>query len=267
MLTESQRAGLDVILVSPRNPLNIGAVARAMANFGFARLTVVAPYQAHWQEAKSAIGAGDLLRRARECSTLAQAVAECTLVVGTGTVDRRKPEQPVLPLPCLAPLVHQELSRQGRVALVFGPEKRGLTRDDLSYCHLLVQIPTDPRQPSMNLGQAVAVFLYELATRLSTPGSYPPSPSAPDGEIHPSALQPSTRANLPHPQSPASSGRLDLLAGNIEKVMTAANDSPPAMHQANRRALRLLLRRWQLSDSDARRILRFFRRVLWRLQH
>jgi tRNA C32,U32 (ribose-2'-O)-methylase TrmJ len=85
--------------------------------------------------------------------------------VGTGTLTYRKPEQPVVQLPDLAPRVAQELARGGRMALVFGPEKHGLTRDDLSYCHILVEIPTDARQPSMNLGQAVAVCLYELAVR------------------------------------------------------------------------------------------------------
>lgn len=264
MLTESQRDRIDVVLVSPRNPLNIGAVARAMANFGFARLTVAAPYPAHWQDAKSAVGAGDLLRHARECGALAEAVAGSTLVVGTGTIERRKPEQPALALSCLAPLVHQELAREGRVALVFGPEKRGLTRDDLSYCHLMVEIPTDPRQPSMNLGQAVAVFLYELATRPDTPSSSPPSRA---GLIDSAALEPSTFARLLYPQPSATSAQLDLLAACADQVMAAAKESPPAMQGANRRALRLLLRRLQLSDPDARRMLRFFRRVLWRLQH
>jgi TrmH family RNA methyltransferase len=267
LLTQSQRDRLDVILVSPRNPLNIGAVARAMANFAFAQLTVVAPYQAHWQEAKSAVGAGDLLHRARQCATLAEATADCTLVVGTGTIDRRKPEQPVLALPCLAPHVRQELARAGRVALVFGPEKRGLTRDDLSYCHLLVAIPTDPRQPSMNLGQAVAVFLYELATRLPAPSSSPPSSSTLPDHADPAPLETSTFARRPHPQPSATSAQLDLLATCADQVMEAVNDSPTAMREANRRALRLLLRRFELSDSDARRMLRFFRRVLWRLQH
>jgi TrmH family RNA methyltransferase len=267
LLTQSQRDRLDVILVSPRNPLNIGAVARAMANFAFAQLTVVAPYQAHWQEAKSAVGAGDLLHRARQCATLAEATADCTLVVGTGTIDRRKPEQPVLALPCLAPHVRQELARAGRVALVFGPEKRGLTRDDLSYCHLLVAIPTDPRQPSMNLGQAVAVFLYELATRLPAPSSSPPSSSTLPDHADPAIFETSAIARRPHPQPSATSAQLDLLATCTDQVMEAVNDSPPAMREANRRALRLLLRRFELSDSDARRMLRFFRRVLWRLQH
>ena len=159
LLTESQRERLDVVLVSPRNPLNIGAAARAMANFGFSRLSVVAPYEPHWREAKSAIGAEDLLYSARKTEALSEAVADCTLVAGTGTLSRRKPEQPVVPLPAFTSIVETELARGGRVALVFGPEKHGLTREDLSFCNVLVEIPTDPRQPSMNLGQAVAVSL------------------------------------------------------------------------------------------------------------
>src|SRR5580692_6097438 len=128
-----------------------------MANFGFSHLTVVAPYEKHWREAQSAVGAETLLQNARVTECLAEAVAGCTLVAGTGTLTYRKPEQPVVALPDFAPLVQQELERGGRVGLVFGPEKHGLTREQLSYCHFLVEIPTDQRQPSMNLGQAVAV--------------------------------------------------------------------------------------------------------------
>ena len=107
-------------------------------------------------------------------ATLAEAVSRCTLVVGTGSLTYRKPEQPVVPLPGSAPLVSRELARGGLVALVFGPEKHGLTREDLSFCHLLVEIPTDQRQPSMNLGQAVAVCLYELESR-----GFVPKPAGP----------------------------------------------------------------------------------------
>ena len=91
------------------------------------------------------MGAPELLAAANETATLAEAVAECTLVVGTGTLTYRKPEQPVISLPELAPLVGRELARSGRVAVVFGPEKHGLTREDLSYCHYLVEILTDMR--------------------------------------------------------------------------------------------------------------------------
>src|SRR5580692_10971063 len=110
-----------------------------MANFGFSHLAVVAPYEEHWREAKSAVGASDLLQNAQRVESLAEAVADCTLVVGTGTLEHRKPEQTVIMLPELAPFVGAELARGGRVALVFGPEKRGLTREDLALCHLLVE--------------------------------------------------------------------------------------------------------------------------------
>jgi tRNA/rRNA methyltransferase len=245
VLPESQRDSLEVVLVSPRNPLNIGAAARAMANFGLHRLSVVAPFDPTWREARSAIGAPELLVNAVESATLAEAVANCTLVVGTGTLTYRKPEQPVIPLPELAPLVSQELVRGGRVALVFGSEKHGLTREDLSWCHILVEIPTDPLQPSMNLGQAVAVCLYELTRH---------------AELTP--VTPSTSVT-----SAATSGRLDLLAGVIEEAMQAAGYSPRAMQPANRHDLRLLLRRLSLSAHDTRRILGLFRRILWRINH
>src|SRR5580692_1848337 len=168
-----------------------------MANFGFSHLTVVAPYEKHWREAQSAVGAETLLQNARVTECLAEAVADCTLVIGTGTLTYRKPEQPVVLLPELPQHVASALNG-GRAALVFGPEKRGLTREDLSYCHLLTEIPTDVHQPSMNLGQAVAVCLYELAARPSPPAANP-SP-APDGPC-------------------AASGDLDLLAGVIDRVM------------------------------------------------
>ncbi|HTX75512.1 MAG TPA: RNA methyltransferase [Terracidiphilus sp.] len=244
MLTPAQRDRVEIVLVSPRNPLNIGAAARAMANFGFSRLSVAAPYAPHWREAKSAVGAPEILSHAGEFPALAEALAGCTFVAGTGTLTHRKPEQPVVPLHALAPLLLRELDRgdpAGRIALVFGPEKHGLTRDDLSFCHVLVEIPTDPRQPSMNLGQAVAVCLYELARPI------------PAGE-------PASRA---HPA--AASAQLDRLADLIEQTMVAARYSPAAMQESNRHDLRLLLRRLNLSPADLRRVLGLFRRILWRL--
>jgi tRNA/rRNA methyltransferase len=247
LLTEAQRDSIDVVLVSPRNPLNIGAAARAMANFGLRRLAVVAPFEPNWREARSAVGAPELLQEAQSTERLAEAVAEATLVVGTGTLTYRKAEQRVVALPDLAPLVRRELERGGRISLVFGPEKHGLTREDLSYCHLLVEIPTDPRQPSMNLGQAVAVCLYELATR---------------GQI--SAGGPAAFGDTELPA--AASSRLELLAGVVEETMLATGYSPRGMQAANQHDLRLMLRRLTLSTHDTRRMLGLFRRILWRLR-
>jgi len=254
--TEAQRDALEVVLVTPRNPLNIGAAARAMANFGFRRLAVVAPFAPTWREARSAVGAEELLQNAKSTANLAEAVCDATLVIGTGTLTYRRPEQPVVLLPLLAPLIRQELERGGRVALVFGPENHGLTREDLSYCQILVEIPTEAHQPSMNLGQAVAVCLYELALR-------PQARSI--GE------KPAAEAySLPYTEigaATAASGHLERVAGLIEETMRAAGYSPESMQAANRHDLRLTLRRLSLREQDTRRILGLFRRILWRLKH
>lgn len=217
-----------------------------MANFGLARLSVVDAYAPHWREARSAVGAPQLLENATESATLSEAVSSCTLVAGTGTLDHRKPEQPVVSLPDLGPIVASELARGGRVALVFGPEKHGLTREDLSLCHLLVVIPTDPAQPSMNLGQAVAVCLYELTARGGA-------------EAIEAIAEPPSSITTP-------SASLDILAKLVEQTMLAAGYSPRSMQDANRHDLRLLLRRLALSVRDTRRILGLFRRILWRLR-
>ncbi len=140
----------------PRDPRNIGAVARAMKNFGFRDLWVVTPHPPVWDEIVSAPNAMDVLTNTRIAATLAEAIADCNLVVGTGDPTRGNglytPRE-----------LTRELQHTGfQLALVFGPEKHGLTNADLGLCHRLLAIPTQPDCPSMNLGQAVAVCLYEL---------------------------------------------------------------------------------------------------------
>src|SRR5690349_4183904 len=157
---------LRVVLVGTRNPLNIGAVARAMSNFGFDRLRVVNPFEVAFREARSAVGASDVLARCEECPTLSEAIADCGLVVGTGTLSHRQLKHSVLDLEQAAARIHKSASN---VALIFGSEKRGLSNHDLSHCHWLLRIPTDERQPSMNLAQAVAVCLYELSRPAHNP--------------------------------------------------------------------------------------------------
>jgi tRNA/rRNA methyltransferase len=152
---------LRVVLVAARNPLNIGAAARAMSNFGFPHLRVVSPYEAAFREARSAVGASALLANAEECKTVAAAVADCTLVVGTTAVRHRELQHPLRRLEYGARLIRKQLG-SGRVALLFGSEKFGLSNAALSHCHWLMRIPTCDENISMNLGQAVAVCLYEL---------------------------------------------------------------------------------------------------------
>jgi TrmH family RNA methyltransferase len=156
-----------VVLVRARNPNNIGAVARAMHDFGFRHLRVVNDYVVPFETARSAVDASDVLARAAAFGSVAEAVADCTLVVGTTAVGERALQHPLHALPGAAGIIDEELAREGaRVALLFGSEKTGLSNEELSHCHWLLTIPMEQheeiRHPSMNLGQAVAVCLYEL---------------------------------------------------------------------------------------------------------
>ncbi len=137
-----------------------------MSNFGFSRLRVVNPFQVAFQEARSAVGAAELLARAEQCGTVAEAVADCSLVVGTTAVRHRDLRHVLKPLEEGGGLIRERL-QSGRVhsdnvALLFGSEKFGLSNEDFSHCHWLMHIRTDDEHISMNLGQAVAVCLYEL---------------------------------------------------------------------------------------------------------
>ena len=153
---------LRVVLVATRNPLNIGAVARAMSNFGAIHLRVVQPYERAFREARSAVGAGEVLRNAEEWGTIEEAVGDCALVVGTTSIGNREIRHPLRSLDRAGAVIRKRLANDC-VAVLFGSEKWGLSNESLSYCHWLVHIPTRMEHQSMNLGQAAAVCLYELA--------------------------------------------------------------------------------------------------------
>lgn len=181
-----------IILVRPRNPDNIGAVARAMANFGQCDLALAGAFGSDWEEAArlwkqeasvSAIGAMDVVDSARLCGGIPEAAEGCDLLLGTSSLHRLKPERDVLPLAEAA--AYAAARGAGKVGLLFGTEKTGLTRKDLSYCSAVVTIPTAAEQPSMNLGQAVAVACYELsgAARALPRTGRRPAPPAPPEEI------------------------------------------------------------------------------------
>src|SRR5713226_1235637 len=136
-----------------------------MNNFGFQHLRMVNPYQVAYQEARSAVRAAEILKNAKEYKTTAEAIADCTLVVGTTSLGHRELQHPLRALEYGGRLIRKHLAAEP-AALLFGSEKFGLSNEDLSYCHWLVRIGTTG---SMNLGQAVAVCLYEL-----TRGPAPP---------------------------------------------------------------------------------------------
>jgi tRNA/rRNA methyltransferase len=239
---------LAVVLVAPRNPLNIGAVARAMSNFDFSDLRVVNPYAVAFREARSAVGASELLANAQEFPSLAAAIADCTLVIGTTAGRARELQQPLHRLDHAAQLVRRH---RGRVALLFGSEKRGLSNHDFSHCHWLVHIPTREQHVSMNLGQAVAVCLYEFAREAM------PAPAAKKTAGKPAGNN----------SKPAPAATIDRLTEVLLESLCASGYLPEPATPAAEEKIRRLVRRLRLSATDAELCLGMLRQIHWKLRH
>ena len=240
MSAQTEFDALRVVLVATRNPLNIGAAARAMSNFGVLNLCLVNPYEPSFREARSAVGASELLANARVVPTVAQAVADCTLVVGTTAVGSREVRHPVKGLQGAAPLIRKRLAT-GRVALLFGSEKFGLSNEDLSHCDWLLRIPTREQHRSMNLGQAVAVCLYELARS-------------------------SRRVQIPEKGQPATAGDIDRVAALLLEALDASGSLKSRSAARTEEKLRRLMRRHHLTAEDAKFWLGMFSQIVWKLR-
>jgi tRNA/rRNA methyltransferase len=225
--------------VHPRNPLNIGAAARAMSNFGFSRLRLVGPYETAWREARSAVGAAALLEQAAVFDTLAAAVADCTLVVGTTSIGHRELHHPLRRLEYGGRLLRRHLAA-GRAALVFGSEKFGLSNEDLAHCHWLLRIPTREAHGSMNLGQSVAVCLYELIRQARAATAPPKSPA------------------------PATAGEVERFTALLIELLAASGYTNPKTAASAARKVRRMVRRLNLPARDIETWLGILRQALWR---
>ena len=240
MSTSAQLEHLHVVLVATRNPLNIGAAARALSNFGFHHLRLVTPFEPAFREARSAVGASELLASAEVYESVADAVADCTLVVGTTAVRHRDLHHPLRRLEVGARLLRKHLA-SSRVALLFGSEKRGLSNEDLSHCHWLLRIPTCEENISMNLGQAVAVCLHEIVR-----------------DVKAAAEQEKRKV---------------ATAGEVERITKILLDALRASGYLDRRPvndsedrIRRLVRRLHLQAEDMDAWLGMLRQIVWKLR-
>jgi len=239
---------LGVVLVNTRNPLNLGAAARAMSNFGFFDLRVVNPYEASFREARSAVGASEVLAKAREYESVAAAVADCALVVGTTSAARRELQHRLYRLDQGGKLIRKQLGT-ARVALLFGSEKRGLSNEDLSHCHWLLRIPAREEHGSMNLGQAVAVCLYELARQGETASTAKRGGKSKREDGLPATSAELERITATLLDALRASGYLDL------KPSTAADEK-----------IRRMVRRLKLSAEDSELLLGMLRQMVWKME-
>jgi tRNA/rRNA methyltransferase len=257
VLTPAELDRLCVVLVNSRNPLNIGAAARAMSNFGFPHLRVVHPYAVAFHEARSAVNAGPVLIAAEQFEQVAEAVADCSLVVGTTGGARRDLHEPLYPLEATAEIVRAHLRSGSRVALLFGSEKVGLSNQDLSHCQLLLRIPTRTEHPSMNLGQAVAIVLYELVSNELVRQTEAEAPRAP-------APDPSLAQPLAQPL--ATAGERERLIAVLLEALSFNGYAHRATDALMEDKVRRLVRHLALTPSDLREWLGLLRQLLWKLR-
>jgi len=228
------------VLVNTRNPLNVGAAARAMSNFGFSRMRVVNPYEPAFREARSAVGASQILVKAIHHTSVADAVADCALVVGTTTGRNRELPHALYTAEDAASRIRSQL-RAGPVALLFGSEKFGLSAKDLNHCQWLLRIPTQPSHVSMNLGQAVAVCLYEIARH---------------AELEPSKAVTQF----------ASSGEIERVTQVLLEILEWSGYVKPRTKDSSADKTRRMIRRLNLSSEDAEVLVGMLRQISWKLK-
>jgi tRNA/rRNA methyltransferase len=215
-----------------------------MANFGFSILRVVNPYDVAFREARSAVGAAPLLQSAEEFPTLAAAIADCSLVVGTSSIGHRELQHPIRRLEFGARLILRRLAVDPPkpVALLFGSEKFGLSNDDLSHCHWLMRIPTAGADLSMNLGQAVALCLYELARDPKAAGARPDKIRS------------------------AGAGENEQITARLIETLRESGYINPVTAESTEEKVRRLVRRLDISHRDAPVLLGMLRQILWKLR-
>ena len=235
------------MLVRSRNPLNIGAAARAMSNFGFRNLRLVTPWEPSYLGARSAVGASQVLLDAEVFGSVAEAVADCSLVVGTSAVGERELHHPLRALEQGAEFMRQGLAA-APVALLFGSEKFGLSNEDLSHCHWLMRIPTRAEHISMNLGQAVAVCLYELGRGATASGL-------------------TTDAARPMSPTPADAAEIERLTQVLLEALCISGYVQSPGEAAAQEKVRRLLLRLNLEKGDAELWLGMLRQILWKTKH
>jgi TrmH family RNA methyltransferase len=230
---------LRVVLVGARNPLNIGAAARAMSNFGFETLRLVDPYGPSFREARSAVGASEILEGAQRFKSVSEAVEDCGLVVGTTAVGKRDLQHTVHRPEYGARAILRRLGT-GNVALLFGSEKFGLSNDSLSHCHWLIRVPTHEKNISMNLGQAVAVCLYEL-------------------------IRDSKQAGRAEQAKLATSGELERITALLLDALLASGFLDRRRVSDSDERIRRMVRRLRLPQRDAVIWMGMLRQMLWKM--
>lgn len=230
-------SNVRVIMVRPRGSGNIGSVARAMKNVGAKELAIVgtARTQSFWAKAMAVHGR-DILADAKCYATIREAIADCTLVVGTTCrpgLYRSHSQSPREVTPAMV-----AAAENGKVALLFGPEDHGLSNKDLEHCQLLITIPTHPEYQSLNVAQAAVICLYELYI---------------------ASLTPAAEAGIQRAEAEQIERLFDIMRNSLLKIGFLDSENPEHMLLAFRR----IFGRAGLEDKDVRILTGMFRQIEW----
>lgn len=234
---DSPASAIDIVLVGTQHPGNLGAAARAIKTMGLRQLVLVAPEHPvdHPDAIAMAAGADDRLQAARVVASVEEAVAEAVFVLGCTARSRTVPLPELSPREAAARLI--EAAPTGRVALLFGRERTGLTNDELQRCHAAVHIPADPAFSSLNLAASVQVLAYELRVGLLEAGLVPPRPAPPA---------------LDEAEPPATQGQLEGLFGHLGEALDDIDFHKGRAPEMSMQRLRRLFLRIGLDAREVR---------------
>lgn len=248
---EQALSKVRIVLVEPHGPLNVGAIARVMKNMGLQQLVLVNPQcdPLSLEAQQMAVHAFDILQSARIVESIPAAIQGCTRAIATTARLRTSGsvlEPPQTALPWLTSLPGQA------TALIFGPESRGLSNEELNYAQRFVRIPSSSIYPSLNLAQAVAVCCYELAKSTQE--------------------QASNNSGAKASQSGAIADyvSLDVLEGfylQLEDLLLKIGYLYPHTAASRMEKFRQIFNRAQLENSEAAMLRGILTQVEWALSH
>ena len=245
-MEQAALAQVRIVLVSPLGPLNVGSVARVMKNMGLSQLVLVAPQCEHLgeQARQMALHAMEVLESAQVVESLPEALKGTQLAIATTARDRSLPRQLEEPRTALPSLV-----QAGSSALIFGPEDRGLSNDELKYAQRFIRIPSSDAYPSLNLAQAVGVCCYELYQNFYSSG------------------QPKEHSYLPPLPIPSSAhapaDMMEEFYEQLESVLLKIGYLYPHTAAARMAKFRLLFNRSQLSVPEVAMLRGIFSQMEW----
>lgn len=214
-----------------------------MSNFGAFDLCLVMPFEKAFRDAVSAVGAAPLLANALELNSVADAVSDCRLVVGTTAIGHRELQHELYSLEDAAKKIRRKLAT-GRVAVLFGSEKTGLTNQELSHCRWLLRIPTREEHRSMNLAQAVAIVAYELSRGTRKP--------VVKNTLSGAAADMQTLARINE---------------TLREALDVSGYIHPRSAASSEEKLRRMLLRFDLRSADAEVLLGMLRKILWKIRN